>query len=101
MKVSKAFTVYQTIDEYGRCGELVGLFGSKMAADVAAVGQGCWGSRGQVNEVSVIVEGQRAYLLQRPDPITMNIDLPKEQRRRIETARAKLSADERKLLGID
>ena len=101
--IREVYVAYSTTDEYGRRGNRSGIFTSRSKAETEAIGIGWWGGKGTVTvEHAIIVEGV-AYLLSSPHPVDLDITslearLTKEKLK--DAALAKLSADERKVLGI-
>lgn len=56
--------VYQTVDEYGRLGSISGVFRTEEDADVGAVGQGWYGSKGKVIMKHAVQDGENLYILE-------------------------------------
>lgn len=96
------WTVYETADEYGSRGATVGYFDTRAKADVAARGRGrYYGTPGEVvygfglkigdNEVLPLAVGH---------PVSLNIDTVRQKTMIREAAKAKLTPEERAILGI-
>ncbi len=102
LHVINAFAVYSTVDEYGRRGGLVGVFTHESDADNRANSSGWFGGRGEKVPVTVFIDGDKNYMAERISEIDLlDTDLPQLRRSQIEAAKAKLTPEERALLGID
>ena len=105
MRIVDGWKVCETLNEAGVLGPVVGVYLSEGAAEIGARGQGWWGGKGAIREVKLLEMPGRTYLLdaQFPyglDPASLNTNLREERNRLVEAAKAKLTAEERKLLGI-
>lgn len=95
------YAVYETLDEYGRRGSLIMLTERKDVAEEAAKGRGWWNSNADVTQKPAIrLEDGTVYLLESTTRYPLEIDIPAELKSRREAARAKLTDEEAKLLGI-
>ena len=101
-EIIEGFAVYTTIDEYGRRGDLVGVFTDETLAERAAKGRGWYAGKGDVDHVFVLrLDEGGLFLLKGGDGIErLNCDLIDERRNRIAAARAKLTDEEAALLGV-
>ena len=102
-KIITVHTVHETVDEYGRNGALVGIFHHESEARAAAKGKGWYGGEGSVEQRLAIETAEGAYLLDRSStgmPATMDTDLVKLRRDQIAAAKAKLTPEELRLLGV-
>lgn len=96
------WTAHETNDERGSHGALIGVFTSKGTAERAANGRGWYGGQGSVQERKGLNTSSGVFLLDRHHtwPIALDVDLIKFKNEKIEAAKAKLSAEEKELLGI-
>lgn len=101
--IKEVYAAYETVDEYGRRGSRRGIFTTKSRADKEAVGIGWYGGTGSVMTKNVIIVDDIVYLLESPIPVELDIssEEAKLAREKIRaSALLKLSADERKVLGV-
>lgn len=98
------WAVYETIDEYGRRGSLVGVFDSEGGGKLAAKGVGWYGSEGSIDKVKLLLVGsglgQMAIMITGPLPLPLNAKLADIQKKRRAEALAKLTPEDITLLGI-
>lgn len=95
------WTVYETVDEYGRRGGIVGYFDTRSKADAAAVGKGFYGSNGLVvNGFGLRINDDGVLPLVLDHPVPLNIDALRHAEEIRESALAKLTPTERAALGI-
>ena len=98
--VRKVYTVYETTNEYGARGALVGRFTSEAFAKEAAKGRGWYGSEGAIQAMTVVRVDGEWYELTTETPVDLDVDLIARERELKASALAKLSADERRALGL-
>lgn len=109
MKTITVWAAYTTVDECGRRGELIGVWQNVHDARQSAKGRGWYGGDGLVEPRKAIAECNitgpfttMIYLLDAKytQPIEIDVDIltNKEEARR--KALAKLSSEEKQLLGI-
>jgi hypothetical protein len=94
------WTVWTTVDEYGRRGTVVGHYASPLAAEPVARGKGWYGSRGSVETGHAIYADGQYYWLVSREPITLDVNLLKQREDIRKAALAKLSDEEKKVLGV-
>jgi hypothetical protein len=99
--LSKAFVVYETVDDRATRGRLVGVFPIRRDADVYAMGRGWYGGTGKVLPVDVLELGGEIFILENVKKVSqIGVDLIADHDHRVEAAKAKLTAEELELLGI-
>ena len=101
--IKEVYAAYETVDEYGRLGSRRGIFTTRSRADKEAIGIGWYGGAGSVMTKNVIIVDDKAYLLDSPNPVELDVsskEAEAERERLKKSALAKLSADERKVLGV-
>lgn len=95
------YRVSETIDDMGRTGKIVGYFTDKDSALLVSDGHGWYGGQGKVETLHAIEAGSGKYfLLAQPKPVRLDVDLVKELAAKKEKALAKLTSEERRLLGL-
>lgn len=102
--MSKFFDVWvvkETIDEYGRPGQLVGVFMSDSAAKTAAAKKGWWGGEGEITKkLGMLNPVDKMEIIVIDMIIKPDIDLIAAAKKDRQVALAKLTPRERELLGI-
>ena len=103
VEIKEVYAAYETTDEYSRLGGRRGIFTTRSRADKEAIGIGWYGGTGSVMTKNVIIVDGVVYLLESPTPVELDVSseeakLAREQIKK--GALAKLSADERKVLGV-
>ncbi len=97
----RMWEVYTTIDEYGRDGEMVGLFSDEVMANAAAKGKGWWGGKGDVRPVFALDCHNGYYqVLKYRNPVKADTDIVKLREDIKTKALAKLTEEEKALLGL-
>lgn len=108
MKIITVWTAHMTVDEYGRLGELIGVFLTEHKAKKAAEGRGWWGSMGTVTERAALLVPtdedhiMKVYLIDQEydTVIPLDVKLPDRKKNLKKIALSKLSLEEREILGI-
>jgi len=96
----KRFTGAYAENDAGRRSGRVGVYDSVTAAEAAAKGQGSWGGQGQISEVlAVEIDGQW-YELVSDKPLDINDAQKKADAKLKEETLAALSADQKRVLGL-
>lgn len=96
------FAVWETIDERGRRGELVGYYSTRAAADTRAEGRGWYGGKGDIESVTCLWYDNQLYALRNPPaPVVLDVDLSTREQVLRTSALAKLTAAERRVLGLE
>jgi hypothetical protein len=102
LNISTVYVVSETIDEYGRLGQRLGIFSSRVIADDYAEGKGWYGGKGDVMPTHAIVdfESNECLLLQdgKWQPLDKDSDAINDEIRH--RALAKLSREEQVALGL-
>lgn len=99
--IFRAWTVWETVDEYGRHGSMVGVFTTKAEAKEYAKGKGWYGREGSVVEGDAVDINGTVYLLQAAVKWgDINTDLIAKREAQKAAALAKLTPEERKLLNL-
>lgn len=103
MSTIDVYAVYETLDEWGRRGSLIGVFTDRDEAFKSAQGKGWWGGVGAIEERKLLSVKSSHYLLDRDinRPIRVNVDLVEEHKAAKEKALSKLTEEERELLGLN
>jgi hypothetical protein len=104
MKTITVWAAYITVDEYGRHGDLKGIYTTEDDAEKAADGIGWYGGRGSVNERKAVEAGNSKYFLLDDEvdyliPINKKISDEADKARR--AALRKLTVKEREMLGLE
>lgn len=95
------FSVYETTDEYGTRGAYVGSFIDKNIAEATSANKGWWGGNGQVIPTWAIKNHLgKVYLLQSDESINLDTDVQKAAEDIKQRALAKLTVEERRVLGF-
>lgn len=95
------YAVYETVNEYGRLGSLIAVSESKELAEVEAQGKGWWGGKGEVIAKAALRSGDnRVFILEFPESFPLDANIAEEKATRKAAARAKLTDEEAKLLGL-
>jgi hypothetical protein len=98
LAIRKIYAVNQGDDDR-HAGSPCWFFENRSDAEQCAVGRGWWGGTAPVSEHNALIVDDQAYLLTRVEPVRLNFTPDDEQAKR-NAARAKLTEEERKLLGI-
>jgi len=114
--VVMAHAAYQTVDERGGLGRLLGYFSTRALADTAAEGQGYYGANGHVHVQPLlrVIESHPIighdggvarrvtyFLLKQTDPVLLQTDVVLTDAQQAKaTALAKLTDEDRKVLGL-
>lgn len=101
MQIIPIWSVWSTIDEFGRHGEFIGHFSVRSAAEHSAKGRGWYAGWGNIVEGFAAEIDGKVYALASDQPIELNVDSAMQRRAEVDAARAKLSPRERQLLGLD
>lgn len=99
-EIKEVYSVYTTTDEYGRRGRLVGHFSDKTEADNQAQGQGWYGGKGDVVKIYSITIDGNTFALQSKETIKLN-EIYGDEYYKKQNALAKLTDEEKKLLGLE
>jgi hypothetical protein len=94
---------YETGDEWGRFLRLIGIFRTEQAAKEVAAKRGFYGGPGDVqNRKAIWFADDQVYLLDRSAPfaLALDLDLIKTKETRRKFALAKLTDEEKELLGV-
>jgi len=95
------WAVYSTYDETGRDSSLVSCWETQLAAQNNRKGHGWYGGPGNVRELPALqLPDGRIFVLLQAEPVKLGIDLVQGQLDARAAALAKLSIEERKLLGL-
>lgn len=99
--LKKVFQVSHVRDEYNRLGDVVGFYTTEAAAAAAAKGKGFYSGPGDIKPVTAM-EGPDGefYILVRPEPVKLDVDLLTLVADAKKAALAKLTPEERTLLGL-
>lgn len=95
------WTVYSTVDEFGRRGSLQGVYSCKVSAEEAAVGIGWYGEKGEVLQVSLMKVGDEHYQLASPEPIDLDLKKKISDADLREKTIASLAPEQRRVLGLE
>jgi hypothetical protein len=102
--IIKVYLVETVVDERGRTGTKVGVTVSIAEAENMAKGQGYFGSEGRISERYALILDKKdpnaVFLLESPVSYPLGVNLPKREAEKRKAAYAKLSPEERRLLGI-
>lgn len=99
-KIIEAYAVWTVKDEYGRRGQMAGVYRSKQTADSKAAGKGYYGSQGDVALVHLIELDGAHYMLTSINPLDLD-DLQKAADDELRAQLLKrLSAEELRVLGV-
>lgn len=102
-QLAVAYTAWKVEDEYGRSTKLIGIFEKEADAEEAAKGQGWWAGDGNVEKRFVIkLQGGSCFLLDKYETnrMSMNVNFLDEKKKMREAALAKLSPEEKIVLGL-
>lgn len=98
------WAVYETVDEYGRRGSLVGVYDTEDSGKLAAKGVGWYGGEGSIDKIKLMLVGsglgQIAVMINGPLPLPLNAKLADIKKKRRAEALAKLTPEDITLLGI-
>jgi hypothetical protein len=98
VEIKKIYAVNQGDDDR-HTGHPCWFFEGRSDADNCAVGRGWYGRTAPVSEHNALIVNGEAYLLSRVEPVKLNFT-PEDEQAKKNAARAKLTDEERKLLGI-
>lgn len=98
MEILKIYAVNQG-DNDRHSGTPRWFFEDKQIAVNCSIGRGWYGGNAPIGEHSALIIDGNAYLLARPEPVALNVT-PEDEQAKKNAARAKLTEEERKLLGI-
>jgi hypothetical protein len=102
--VTTAYAVFETVDECGRQGKLIGIFTNMGDANTSAAGKGWYGGHGAIELRRVIKNsiGNECYLLDSTvfHTVKMNVNFDEEQKLTRRRALDKLSDAEKAALGL-
>lgn len=98
VEIKKIYAVNQGDDDR-HLGHPCWFFEGRSDADNCAVGRGWYGGNAPVSEQNELIVDGEAYLLSRVEPVKLNFT-PEDEQAKKNAARAKLTDEERKLLGI-
>lgn len=99
-EIVEVHVAYETTSEYGHKGRRVGIFRTKTGATAAADGKGWYGGMGAVEPGSALITDEGTYLLASPHPVTLDCDEIKAHEQAVAKAKAKLTSEDMRLLGI-
>jgi hypothetical protein len=89
------------IQDSERLGKVVGYFTTGDKAKIAAKGKGAWGSEGEITPAWALpAEGGKFHILEQQEPLELDVDFVAFEKAARDAALAKLTPDERQLLGI-
>lgn len=96
------YAVYTTENEYGQLGSCIGFFTKASDANLVAEGKGWYGGKGVVQTRRAIQVDDKYYLLDKyfHTQIIIDTDLEKFKEKKKEEALAKLTEEEKILLGL-
>jgi hypothetical protein len=102
MKLITVYAAFETVDNFGRKGNLHGVFTNELDAKETAKSIGWYGGAGTVEQRVGIQDGGEIYLLDATYSrgVTLNVDLVQKAQSRREAALAKLTDEEKRLLGV-
>jgi hypothetical protein len=93
--------VYETVDDRGRTGAVVGVFTHEHDAQEGAKGKGWYGGPGWIEKADGYIVGDLVIFPKvKIHTEDLNLDLPKRAKERRNVALAKLTPEEITLLGI-
>lgn len=99
----EVFAVYAE-DDNGRRAGLAGVCATRSYAEIVAKGKGSWGSNGQIeSRKAIILANHTAYLLERAEPLLLaehREEVEEIRKQRVAAALAKLSDDDKEILGL-
>lgn len=103
MKIMTVYTAYETVNEYGQLGRMLGIAKSKIEAETLAERQGWYGSNGRVMEAKAIVDAlDNVWLLAgdgNPTAFYDDVERKRKEREQMrEKALAKLTEEELALI---
>ena len=96
----EVWTVYETVSEWGQQGRRVGVFTRETDAEVSAIGRGYFGGHGAIEQGLAVSLDGLVYVLKDANPVDLDVDEIKSMEERVAQAKAKLTPEERKLLGL-
>lgn len=103
-QIISVYVVRETVDEYGHTGEIIGVTVSKAEADNLAKGRGWYGGTADIREEKALVldpaNPEAVLLLQSTIEYPLGVNLPERRREKRKAALAKLSPEEKELLGV-
>lgn len=97
------WAAYETDDDRGRSSALIGVFRTQQAAKEAAKKRGFYGGPGNVEQRKAVwFADDQVYMLDRSAPfaLSLGLDLIKTKEMRRKAALAKLTDEEKELLGL-
>lgn len=101
-KIVHGYAVYETTDEMGRRGQLIGVYTDEYEAKKQAKGVGWYGGQGDVAPVSLLItEDGKNFMLQVKAPIDLNTNFPELAKKKRKSALSKLTKEEKVLLGLE
>lgn len=104
-KIVDVFAVFTSNSEHGYPDGYVGIFTTRKEAEVASKGKGWWGGSGTIEErKALVLDDEDVYLLDvycnRKTKInTIELETPEEKRKK--RALAKLTKEDKEILGIE
>lgn len=101
LEIIKVHVGYETIDEYGRLGRIIGVYRNAQDAGVGVKGKGWYGSSGRIMERSAIVHGDDLYILEHGMPMQFKDVTEEREKQKQETIKQvmdKLTKEELELL---
>ena len=99
-EIIRAYKVYETIDEYGRHGAIVGIFQHSAEANEAAENKGWYGGKGTVLPVSLISVDGKLFELAIDVEVDLNRQKAKADAKLKAETLASLTAEQRRVLGL-
>lgn len=106
MKLITVYAAFETVDDCGRHGNLIGVFSDEGMAAGHAIGHGWYGGNGSVTPRKALVvneEPLQVYLLDEecPKKYKVGTNLIEDTKDRKKKALAKLTKEDKELLGIE
>lgn len=101
MEISTVYIGYETVDEYGRLGSVVGVYRNSVDADIGVKGKGWYGGTGRWMQRKAFVNGDDIYILEDGKPMQFEDVSEKREAERKQIAEnlmKKLSKEEIEIL---
>jgi hypothetical protein len=92
---------YTTIDEYGRKGKTIGYFSDEKKAKIAAAKMGWYGGEGGLTRHWALSQDDGWIIVVMPEAVPLDVDMIKYKENAKKAALAKLTQEERVLLGLE
>ena len=106
MEVISVYATYEIIDERGSQKSLVGIFTNEKTAQIASKGRGWYGGNGRViRRTAILLPNERCLLIDQETSdlkgTRLNVDFLDEYEELRNAALAKLTDEEKRILGVD